>query len=169
MARFHKFCHLKSCRKPFESDSRNAKYDSEECKAKAKKQAHGRQKRKRDYLVNADERRKSSMSRAQARDAVVNHRCVGLCERCGHFFKVSDLETHHRNGDPFDNSNENLSLVCKPCHAKSDNEWRKAKADGTPIPDMRNFHMTLEEALGGQSFTPVRAVPLVQQGPVTTS
>lgn len=146
MARFQKFCHLKSCRQPFESDSRNAKYHSDECREAAKKQAHGRQKRKRDYQGDKTNRRASSMSRAQARDAIINDKAVGVCERCGHYFKVGKLECHHRNGDPFDNSNENLALVCTDCHPKCDAEWRAAKAQGTPIPDMRNHSLKLLES-----------------------
>jgi len=144
MGRFKKNCHLKSCRKDFESDSRNEKYCSDECKAKAKKVAGGRQKRKRAYQADATNRRAASMSRSQAREAIINDKAIGCCERCGFLFNVAKLECHHRNGDPFDNSIENLALVCKPCHTKSDAEWRKAKKEGLPIPDMRFFKSVLE-------------------------
>lgn len=143
MALFKKFCHLKSCRQPFESDARNSKYHSEACREAAKKQSHGRQKRKRAYQDDIVNRRASSMSRAQARDAIINDKAVGVCERCGHFFKVGKLECHHRNGDPFDNSKENLALVCETCHPKCDAEWRQAKAEGVSIPDMRNHALVL--------------------------
>lgn len=143
MARFKKFCHLVSCTKAFESDSRNEKYCTDECKLAAKKRGHSRHKRRRSYFRDVDNRRAQSMSRSQAREQTISEDAFSCCVRCGKMSIAANLECHHRDGNPFNNDKDNRVLVCHPCHAKSDNEWRKSKEDNSPIPEMRNFMLVL--------------------------
>lgn len=77
------------------------------------------------------------MSRKQAREYCIAEEGLQACTGCGipHFIK--NLEDHHRDGDPFNNNKDNLTLQCKKCHAKSDVAWRAEKAAGTPIADVR--------------------------------
>lgn len=37
------------------------------------------------------------------------------CEECG---ATQNIETHHRDGNPFNNSRDNLMELCKQCHAE---------------------------------------------------
>lgn len=39
--------------------------------------------------------------------------------------KVLNLELHHINGNPFDNTKENLQLLCPNCHSQTDNNKGK--------------------------------------------
>lgn len=127
------------CSKPFEHSARNAKYCSEDCQNRARKRNHSRGRRRREYRKDIDTRRAQSMSRKQAREFCVAEETIGVCTRCGQAFYIKDLEDHHRDGDPFNNVKDNLTLQCKKCHPKSDTEWRKEKEADTPITDVRKW------------------------------
>lgn len=46
------------------------------------------------------------------------------CEKCGNSFWLNvpiPLELHHKNGNHYDNSYENLGLLCPNCHALTEN------------------------------------------------
>ncbi len=105
----------------------------------AKKRHTSRGKRRREYKKDATNRRAQSMSRKQAREYCIAEEVVGACTRCGTAKYVKDLEDHHRDGDPFNNDKDNLTLHCKKCHPKSDTEWRKEKDEGKSITDVRQF------------------------------
>lgn len=143
---FKKICHNDRCdkgtdgkRKEFDSPARNTKYCSDECLDVGRKRSVGRAKRKRMYRRNSEEFRRMSMSRKQAREQCIAVHALSCCTRCGNAFNVRDLQDHHRDGDPFNNTDDNLTLVCEPCHSKSDTEWRKAKKENSPIQDMRVY------------------------------
>lgn len=138
---YKKVCHLERCHKPFEAPSRNQKYCSDECLAASRQVHRSRGKRRRAYQKDAPNRRAQSMSRAQAREFAINELVITCCQGCGKPTKVADIETHHRDGDPFHNNLQNFALLCKPCHAQADVEWRKAKADKQPIPECRKCMM----------------------------
>lgn len=137
MGKYHKACHV--CHKDFKSNARNTKYCSDDCKATAKKRHTSRGKRRRQYRKDATNRRAESMSRKQAREHCIANHSMSICTRCGEVFKIAELEDHHRDGDPFNNELDNLTLQCKKCHPKSDTEWRKEKDEGQPISDIRKF------------------------------
>lgn len=136
---YQKVCKNRRCQKEFEHASRNKRYCSTACEKTAKTQAHGRQRARRDYQKNKISKRASSLSRKQAREFAINETVKTACVSCGEIKKVGSLECHHRDGDHFNNDVENLALVCKPCHAKLDVEWRECKKNGTEIPDCRKF------------------------------
>lgn len=137
---FKKNCHV--CKAPFESPSRNTKYCADpdkKCAEKAKGMHTSRHRRRRDYHKNAEDRRAQSMSRKQAREYCIAEHAISNCTRCGKAFTISKLEDHHRDGDPFNNVKDNLTLQCQACHPKSDTQWRKEKEEGKPISDVRVF------------------------------
>lgn len=39
-----------------------------------------------------------------------------VCEKCGKTFPLNQLEIHHKSSGRFNNSAENLAVVCKRCH-----------------------------------------------------
>lgn len=141
---YKKVCHLERCHKPFESKSRNQKYCSDECLAASRQVHRSRGKRRRAYQKDAPNRRAQSMSRAQAREFAINELVLTICQGCGKPTKVADIETHHRDGDPFHNNLQNFALLCKKCHAQADVEWRKAKAANQPIPECRVWMLAAE-------------------------
>ena len=54
------------------------------------------------------------------KDGLKEHRC----ERCGNtewLGKPIPIELHHKNGDHYDNSLDNLEILCPNCHAQEDN------------------------------------------------
>lgn len=137
MGAFQKVCRV--CHKEFESNARNTKYCGDECADKTKGIHAGRAKRRRDYKRNASDRRRQSMSRKQAREFCIAEHTVANCTRCGVALQIKELEDHHRDGNPFNNDKDNLTLHCGKCHPKSDAQWRKEKEDGHPISDVRKF------------------------------
>ena len=43
------------------------------------------------------------------------------------------LELHHKDGDPFNNELDNLSILCPNCHAFTDNYRSKNKRNVSPL------------------------------------
>ena len=39
-----------------------------------------------------------------------------ICSRCGEKLNPDDVEVHHKNGKKYDDSPENLALICSQCH-----------------------------------------------------
>lgn len=144
MPRFKKNCHLKTCLKPFESDSRNTAYCSDPCADAAKKRSNARVKRKRGYQKDAPNRRAQSMSRREFRAEGASDMAVSICQSCAKFLFVRDLEFHHRDGNPFNNVPDNRACLCHPCHVKADIAWRQAKEAGKPIEEVRRWVLELE-------------------------
>lgn len=141
---YQKTCHLRSCIKPFESAARNSKYCSEPCAEKAKKHGNQRIKRRRGYIKDAPNKRAQSMSRREFRYNGLSEMAVCICQSCGDFLWGKDVEFHHRDGNPFNNHQDNRASLCHKCHVKADISWRQAKENGLPIPDIRNYEMRLD-------------------------
>jgi 5-methylcytosine-specific restriction endonuclease McrA len=46
------------------------------------------------------------------------------CQNCGSFLKGLKPHIHHKNGNPRDNKQSNLILVCPNCHSKLHREMK---------------------------------------------
>ena len=54
------------------------------------------------------------------------------CNRCG---SLEKLGVHHKNDDHYDNSLENLEILCNSCHmSHTKKAWWAAKKAGLPLP-----------------------------------
>ena len=126
---YEKFCRYDACQKTFWSDSRNQKYCCQECADKANKKIVIRNKRRKVKRVEYDKNR--DINRALSSAYQLAHKVSDLykipkkCNCASHGFtdKCSgELELHHCNGNPFDNSPNNLEYECarhhKMCHDK---------------------------------------------------
>lgn len=59
-----------------------------------------------------------------------------LCESCRMAKWLGEpipLELHHKDGDPFNNELDNLSILCPNCHAFTDNYRSKNKRNVSPL------------------------------------
>lgn len=149
LVEYEKYCKNPSCRKAFKSNARNSRYCCDKCREAGRKQAGRRAKNRREYKKDASNRRAQSMSRKQAREFAISEIVSFPCHRCGTVLQLKDLETHHRDGNPFNNDKDNLAILCLSCHSKSDNEWREARKNGTENPDCRLY---------GASIRPVKVL-----------
>lgn len=75
------------------------------------------------------------MSRKNAREFAIANLVSVACAGCGKIHKLKDLEVHHKNQNCFDNSLENLTILCKKCHAKVDTATRLAIKERVVITD----------------------------------
>ena len=151
---YNKFC--KVCSKDFQSTARGTRYCSDKCSAAAQKRNKGRSSRRRKYARNKDDLRAQSRSRAEARNMSLTLMVTGHCQRCNKVHPLNKLETHHINGDPHHNPADcsNFALLCKPCHAKTDGEWRSARDHGDQtIRDPRRFNPNTGISLPEKYFT----------------
>lgn len=57
-------------------------------------------------------------------------RHIKQCQLCGNKY---DLEVHHKNGDVFDNSINNLKKLCTKCHKKQHDRRKYCKICGKPV------------------------------------
>lgn len=76
---------------------------------------------------HAEEPSNRNWSRKRARKHV-----NGSCDACGH---TERLVVHHVNGDPMNNSPQNLQTLCSPCHSYWHALLRRiGKQPETPMP-----------------------------------
>jgi endogenous inhibitor of DNA gyrase (YacG/DUF329 family) len=78
------------------------------------------------YSEDQKHRKEERNSRAAARRLLFSHDPNKICVKCGGTEKV---ETHHKDGNVFNNVIENLEWCCDPCHSiehrKLNQEFRK--------------------------------------------
>lgn len=124
---FKKIC--KYCGKDFESESRNTRYCCQECCDKAqevnKKKIKTRKRKRKEYDKNKEINRALSSAYSLAHKVAELYRIPKKCS-ChlkGYQDECSgELQLHHDNGNPFDNSPQNLLWFCNHHHAMADEE-----------------------------------------------
>lgn len=87
-------------------------------------------KRRRGDLQNLGQLRNEQHGNWRGSDiAIAGHRArakrmfdVGPCERCG----AARSERHHKDGDPSNNSLDNIAILCRRCHQIVDGRLAKA-------------------------------------------
>lgn len=52
------------------------------------------------------------------------------CERCG---RTAPIERHHIDGDPLNNSRENIAMVCRRCHMEIDGRLENFRTLPRPV------------------------------------
>lgn len=127
---YNKVCRNPKCGKDFKSTSRNQRYCSDECCAYCqginKKKMQVRKKRRREYDKNKEVNRMLSKSYDLAHKVAEE---FGIPKVCGCVLRGDDLEKdpcsgqlqlHHEDGDPFNNSPRNLGWYCNHHHAQED-------------------------------------------------
>lgn len=115
---YQKVCRY--CGKDYTSASRNQRYCSEECCAKAQQKNKSKAKKSRKRRKAYDENKE--LNRLIAR-AYTLAQALGelLPKECAHKHIPSHvcsgpMELHHRDGNPFNNSLSNLVWVCRRAH-----------------------------------------------------
>ena len=73
-----------------------------------------------DYLSNKHKISSSSLKRRLIKEGLKEPKCE-CCQLDWWIDKEIPLELHHINGNHFDNSLENLQLLCPNCHANTEN------------------------------------------------
>jgi len=61
--------------------------------------------------------RKSARKRAQRKYRITPD---SRCERCGISRRETILTRNHKDGDTFNNEDDNIEILCFPCHAETD-------------------------------------------------
>lgn len=126
---YKKTCKADGCGKEFYSDSRNQRYCCSECsdnmQVKRKKKEKTRRRKRREYDENKEINR--ALSKAYSLCATVFELYkipkVCACKEFGYEDECKgELERHHKDGNPFNNSPWNLCYLCRRHHAKADDE-----------------------------------------------
>ena len=122
---YKKIC--KYCNKDFESVARNQRYCSTDCCSKAqevnKKKQKTRKRKRKEYDANKEINRALSQSYAVCEKVFelfkipkkCNCQAYGFDDECS-----GEMERHHKDGNPFNNSPDNLEYMCRRHHAKAD-------------------------------------------------
>lgn len=125
---YNKVC--KYCGKDYTSTSRNQKYCCQECSDKAQKKNKSIKKKRARKRKEYDENKEINQALAAA--YALAHRMADLFmipKECAH--EVFDgcsgdcsgaLELHHRDGNPFNNSPDNLFYLCRCHHGQVHND-----------------------------------------------
>lgn len=115
---YNKVC--KYCGKEYTSVSRNQRYCSQECCDKAqvvnKKKAKKQAKKRKAYNENVEMNR--LLSRAYSLAGAIGEHLPKVCAHKdvpGHVCS-GPMELHHRDGNPFNNSPDNLVWLCRKAH-----------------------------------------------------
>lgn len=127
---FDKICKNVKCGKEFKSTSRNQRYCSDECceycqKVNTKKM-QSRKRRRREYDKNKEINRMLSKSYSLAHQVAEEFGIPKVCEcvlRGDDLHEnpcSGELQLHHKDGDPFNNSPMNLGWFCNHHHAEED-------------------------------------------------
>lgn len=121
---YNKVCRY--CGKDYTSTSRNKKYCSQECSDKAQKKNKAIKKKRARKRKEYDENREINQALASA--YTLAHKVADLFmipKECSHdvFQNTSGectggMELHHKDGNPFNNSPDNLVYLCKSHHGQ---------------------------------------------------
>ena len=114
---------------------------------------------KKSFIMNED-RKKDNVrnSRHNARQRVqIGDTDITECSSCG---KVGKMDIHHINRNPFDNSLENLLVICRSCHNKIHKEKKICMICGEPQKGLGycNKHYTRYKKYGDPLFTKYESI-----------
>lgn len=70
----------------------------------------------------------TSTTTLQARRRARRRKPLALCEECS---IAPALDVHHRDGDPFNNTPDNLMGLCRRCHMTIDGRMERRTPDGS--------------------------------------
>ena len=118
---YNKIC--KYCGKEYQSSSRNARYCCQECcdkaQVKRKKQNKVRAKKRKAYDENKEINRALTKAYSLCQTVFELYQIPKVCSCARYGFSgecTEDLQRHHLNGNPFDNSPWNLVYLCSRHH-----------------------------------------------------
>lgn len=122
-------CRNPKCGCDYQSLSRNQKYCSDECselmREAVKKRTKVRAKKRKDYDANKEINRALSKSYSLCETVFELYRIPKVCNCKAHGFEdrcSGALERHHKDGNPFNNSPDNLEYGCRHHHPMMDAE-----------------------------------------------